>query len=240
LLSWYHEFSDEEHPPTLADHYIAYRALVRSKVSCLRAEQGVESAAEDAARYLDQTLVHLRAGRPVLVLVGGAPGTGKSTVANGVAAALGWTVLSSDELRKDLAGVAHETHAFAAPDEGIYTPAMTERVYTELVRRAETLVALGESVVLDASWTSAAARAHAHDVAAATCTDLVELHCSLDPAIARERVMRRLVTSQSESDATPAIADHLAARMDPWPSAIDIDTSARSDEVIRAALAAIG
>ena len=83
FLHWYQEFSNEHHPQSLADHYVAYRALVRSKVNCLRAEQDAEGAAAEAVGLLGMSLTHLRAARPRLVLVGGAPGTGKSTTARG-------------------------------------------------------------------------------------------------------------------------------------------------------------
>jgi aminoglycoside phosphotransferase family enzyme len=36
FLDWYAEFSAEAHPRSLEHHYIAYRALVRAKVSCLK------------------------------------------------------------------------------------------------------------------------------------------------------------------------------------------------------------
>ena len=45
----------------------------------------------------------------MLTLVGGDPGAGKSTLAAGIADRTGWTVLRSDEVRKDLAGVGHTT-----------------------------------------------------------------------------------------------------------------------------------
>ena len=36
FLDWYREYSAETHPPSLEHHYIAYRALVRAKISCLQ------------------------------------------------------------------------------------------------------------------------------------------------------------------------------------------------------------
>ena len=56
FLRWYEEFSNEHHPQSLADHYVAYRALVRAKVNCLRAEQGSEVGLMrivDGRRYRD-------------------------------------------------------------------------------------------------------------------------------------------------------------------------------------------
>jgi len=48
LMKWYSEFSGETHVPTLAEHYIAYRACVRAKVACVRHAQGDDSAATEA------------------------------------------------------------------------------------------------------------------------------------------------------------------------------------------------
>jgi hypothetical protein len=43
-----------------------------------------------------------------MILVGGLPGTGKSAPAGALADRLGWTVLNSDRIRKELAGVRPE------------------------------------------------------------------------------------------------------------------------------------
>jgi aminoglycoside phosphotransferase family enzyme len=105
FLSWYRELSAETYPFTLAHHYVAFRAHIRAMVACLRATQGDDAAAADAAGLLDIARNHLEQGQVVLVLVGGLPGTGKSTLAAGLADRFGWSVLRSDEVRKDLAGV---------------------------------------------------------------------------------------------------------------------------------------
>ena len=89
LLAWYAEFSGTPIPDSLRHHYIAYRAFVRAKVACIRAVQGDEGSARDAVTFADLALWHLEAGEVRLILVGGAPGTGKTTVATAVADRLG-------------------------------------------------------------------------------------------------------------------------------------------------------
>jgi hypothetical protein len=239
FLRWYQEFSNEHHPASLADHYVAYRALVRAKIACLRAQQQMDGAAAEASRLVGMCLAHLRRAHPRLVLVGGAPGTGKSTTARGLAAATGFAQLSSDEIRKDLAGVGHDEHAFAGVDEGIYAPDMTERVYAELIARARTLLGLGESVVVDASWFSGTSRASARDAAAAAHADIVELRCVLAPSVAAARIEGRLAAGSDPSDATPGIARHLAASADPWPEAHALDTTRWPDQVVEDARAVV-
>ena len=105
FTGWYIEYSGDPAPPSLRHHYVAYRAFVRAKVACLRSSQGDPMAGGEARQLTALTLRHLRAGAVTLVLIGGLPGTGKSTLAATLATRLGWTVLSSDRLRKELAGI---------------------------------------------------------------------------------------------------------------------------------------
>ncbi|HEX7095470.1 MAG TPA: AAA family ATPase, partial [Acidimicrobiales bacterium] len=240
FLEHYVELSGEHHPRSLTHHYVAYRALVRCKVNCMRAEQGDDRAAAEATKHLGIVLAHLRAGRPRLVLVGGAPGTGKTTTATEISQRCGLVLLASDELRKDLAGIPHTEHAFAELGRGIYSPSMTERTYDELVRRAGEVLAFGESVVLDASWHSAAMRERARRIAAEVNADIVELQCVLPVSVAAERIERRLREETSYSDATPSIARALASALDPWPESIELDTHRSPEEVAAHAASAIG
>ena len=235
LLAWYSEFTNEHHPKSLADFYIAYRALVRTKVNMLRAGQGDADAARVARRFLQQCRSHLRAARPLLVLVGGGPGTGKTTLANDVADRLDLAVLSSDETRKDLAGISHDEHVYARPDEGIYNPTMTARTYAELIRRARSTLARAESVVLDASWVRADDRAAARRMADEMGARVVELRCELDPAIAAQRITARMQTTDA-SDATPEIASHLQNVADPWPESTPVATDGQRDAAAEKAI----
>jgi aminoglycoside phosphotransferase family enzyme/predicted kinase len=242
LLRWYQEFSNEHHPASLAHLHIAYRALVRAKVTMLRFAQTDSSDDRlDARNHVAQCLDHLRRARVRLVLVGGGPGTGKSTVAEAIGATLEWPVLSSDELRKEQAGIDATVHALARPDEGLYTRDRTEATYDALVDRAGQLLARGQSVVLDASWSRATHREAARRVAAAGHAHIIEIETHLDPATAKERIVRRLSSPWTVSDATPEIVDHMAALHDPWPEAIGVPTDAPLAETraaaVRAALA---
>jgi aminoglycoside phosphotransferase family enzyme/predicted kinase len=169
FLDWYAEFAGDPAPLALRHHYIAYRAVVRAKVACLRSEQGdvsvQDKSREQAQRYADIAARHLRAAEVRLVLVGGLPGTGKSTVSDALAGELGMVVLSSDRVRKELHGLAPHQSAAAPYQQGLYSPAATERTYTELLARAGRCLVQGESVVLDASWTQATHRAAAAELA---------------------------------------------------------------------------
>lgn len=239
LLALYREFAGETYPRSLASHYIAYRAHVRAKVACLRHGQGDPEAAAAARDLLGLTRRHLEAGRVVLVLVGGLPGTGKSTLAAGIAERQGWSVLRSDEVRKDLAGLAHDEPVSAAFGEGLYRPELTADVYAALLERAGHALELGEPVVLDASWSDRRWREAAVEVARRTSSDLVELRCDAPAPLAAARIAERRERGGDPSDATPEVAAAMAASADPWPSAMSIDTAGTSTSALDQALAAI-
>jgi len=201
-------------------------------VACLRHAQGDPAAAEQARALTAITHRHLATAAVSLVLVGGPPGTGKSTVAGGLADRLGLTVLSSDRVRKELAGISPATPAPAGYREGIYTPAWTERTYAELRTRAERLLAHGESVVLDASWSHRAEREAAASVAHRTASDLVALRCQTPPDVAAARMRRR----RDVSDADETIAAALLTDAQPWPEATVVDTTGRTEFAVQRAV----
>lgn len=238
FLQWYLELSGDHAPPALVDHYVAYRAFVRAKVACVRSAQGADHTAE-ARRLLDLTFEHLSANAVTLVLVGGAPGTGKSTVAAELADRLGLVLLGSDRVRKELAGLDPSTPAGSTYATGIYAPEHTERTYDELLRRATVLLGLGESVVLDATWLSAGHRAAARAVARTTCSELVELDCHAPPDLAARRIEARRLVGDLRSDADADVAGRMAAGGDPWPEARLVDTTAALETTAAETVAAV-
>ncbi len=235
FLGWYTEFSADPAPPALRHHFVAYRAAVRAAVTCIRVDQGGEGAGL-ARDLLDLAACHLDAGRVRLVLVGGLPGTGKSTVAGGLADRLGATLLSSDRVRKEIAGLDPATSAGAGYRAGLYRPEHTTATYGELLRRAAELLGRGESVVLDASWTADAQREAAAALAARSAVPVTALRCEAPRAVADERIRRR---RGSASDATPMVAAVMSADADPWPEATVIDTAGTVEESVAGALAAV-
>jgi predicted kinase len=212
---------------------------MRAKVALLRHEQGDPEAADRARQLLDLAERHLTAGQVRLVLVGGLPGTGKSTLARGIGQALGWRVLRTDEIREDVVP-RREQPGGAAYGAGRYAPAAVEAAYAALFERARPLLATGETVVLDGSWTSAARRAEAAVLARQTHAAPVPLRCAAPAEVAAARIDARRRRGGDPSEATPEVAAAMAAGEDPWPEASTVDTSGDEASSLRAALEALG
>ncbi len=240
FLALYRELGGDTWPASLADFYVASRALVRAAVRGLRADQGEAGAADEARRHLVQAESHLERGRVRLVVVGGAPGTGKSTVAARVADALGAVVLRSDELRKQRAGLDVVEPGPVGGVGGLYRSSVTDATYSELLDEARSCLGRGLSVVLDATFRDPRWRARARTVAATTVADLDEVRCTAPPDVVAARVAGRAGEPGNVSDATDKVAFEIAASEPPWPSATSLDTSRRPEEVEAAVRAIVG
>ena len=179
----------------LAGGYLSYRAWVRGKVACLVASdpQGDPRTAarkrDEAARYfaLARRVLDPPAGRTLLIGVGGIIGTGKSTLAEGLARRLSIPVLSADATRKWLAGVPHEVRG----DERIYRSAFTRRVREEVLRRAGVVLDSGRSVLVDTTFASRELRARARREALERGAGFRFIECRVPAEVARERLRRR-------------------------------------------------
>lgn len=232
FLTWYREFSADPAPPSLWHHYVAYRAFVRAKVALIRAGQTGHDRLLSGERLLRSAVRHLRLAQPRLVMVGGLPASGKSVLSGALADRFGMTLLSSDRLRKELNGIPPDRPAPADFDQGIYTPEQTARTYGVLIERAAALLARGESVVLDATWSDARLRARVAEVAEVAFADLVAVRCVVRDELARHRMAHR---GPGRSDADEDVAARLAGRADPWPEAANLDTGAPFGVVVQQA-----
>jgi aminoglycoside phosphotransferase family enzyme/predicted kinase len=240
FLAAYAEHAGDAWPASLAHHHVAYRAQVRAKVAAIRSGQGIPAAAAEARDLLALCGRHLDAGTVRLVIVGGLPGTGKSTLAAGLGDELDATVLRSDEVRKELAGMDPRRHADAGYRTGLYGPEMTGATYEVMLDRAGIALAGGESVVIDASWLDGNRRRQARELAFSHHAILTELCCEAPADLAERRMSERRRDAQDPSDATPEIAAAMRRDADPWPEATVVDTAQATAPARAAARAAIG
>ena len=227
---------DREAPPSLRHHFMAYRAFVRAEVATIRVGQGDRSAATLATDHAEQCLDHLRAGQVRVVVVGGLPGSGKSTVAEGIGDRRDCLVLSSDVIRKQLVGLDPLHSARSAFATGLYSPEMTERTYDVLLRRAHIALDHGRSVVLDATWRNTAARVRARHLAAETDAVLTEIECVAPESMSSVRMTTRPPTA---SDADREVYAAMARNWPRWESAAMVDTSGLPEDAIGHALSVL-
>jgi predicted kinase len=204
----------------------AFRAFVRGKVESIGA-RAPEVPAElrasleaSAKRYFALSADYpRRVVAPSLVVMTGVSGTGKSLIAATFAGRAGAAFVSSDIVRKELAGLDPHQPAEDTLRRGLYSPEMSARTYEEMRRRAAAHLAAGRPVVLDATHSRAIDRGAAARVAldAGVPFLIVEMRLSDDAALTR--IQRRMRDPYRTSDATPEVFREQVRRFDPVTSA---------------------
>jgi uncharacterized protein len=261
--------SGDEALSELLPFYCCYRACVRGKVLAFQLDEAeVPPPQKEAARRQAETLFRLAAHYagsptvPVLLMVAGVMGTGKSTLAVGLSLALGWKVVASDVIRKRLAGAElTEAHAddFGA---GLYTAGWTARTYAALLAEADGVLADARSIILDASFSTRTERRSASALARRleAVPLLVECRCSREVALQRLALRWRArtqvpqsgglqllpsgPTAEAASDGRPELYDAQAATWQPVRSSEDIpylviQTDGSAEQTLRELLKAL-
>lgn len=182
----------------LMDFYKCYRALVRAKVDCLKSEEAEVPPRERLGAFLSAR-VHFRLARqysegglkPLLIICSGLSGTGKTTLSRAIASATSAVVISSDMVRKELAGISPQTHCDNEYGEGIYTPEHSARTYSEIVSRAKALLEKKRTVILDATFLRNSSIAVALTAAMEAGADTRIIRCVCPEDIVRENILKR-------------------------------------------------
>jgi len=246
IVDAYRRQSHDDAPAELESFYKSYRAAVRAKVAALRAAQVDGPARRESLdtrdRYLRLADGYLRAAgaRPLVIVVGGLMGTGKSTLARGLSEALGMEVLRTDVARRSLFPAGDSPAAF---DEGRYLAEARNRVYDELLGTARSRLAAGVSVVLDGTYLQADKRAQVQELAREMNADSLIVRCVCPRETSLRRIEARLAGGTGDpSEARPELYDRQVAEAAGESSAADgltIDTTEPQPSQLGSVFAAI-
>ncbi len=206
IFNRYIDVADDDDGLPALPFFMSLRAAVRAHVTAaaaptLDAEQQI-ARQDEAKRYFAfaRSLLQPRAVR--LVAVGGLSGTGKSTVAAGLAGELGPApgarVLRSDVIRKQQFNLPPESRLPPAA----YSAAASRKVYADLAARARAALAGGFSVIVDAVCAEPEERAALAEIARQAGVDFTGIWLDADPAVLTRRLVAR---TNDASDATPDV-----------------------------------
>jgi predicted kinase len=189
--------------------FLSMRAMIRAQVEASRGNR------DAAAAYLERAFTYLSPPAPVVVAIGGLPGTGKSTLARALAPTLGPApgalVLRSDEIRKRQHGAAPEQRL----PESAYSEAASNAVFAELTAMVGVVAAGahgvgGHGVIADAMFLRPEQRAAVVQAAVKAGVPFLGLWLTAPTEVLEARLAGR---TGDASDATIAVL-HAAARSD--------------------------
>jgi aminoglycoside phosphotransferase family enzyme/predicted kinase len=185
--------------------FLSMRAMVRAHVEARSGHAGQIGA------YLAAASQYLRRRDPIMIAIGGLPGTGKSTLARALAPRLqvapGALILRSDEIRKRQLGAEPEQRL----PKSAYTEERSTAVFRELADMAETAAHAGHPVIADATFMDPVHRTMIETAARQAGVAFLGLWLTAPHAMLEQRIAART------GDASDATVDVLrsAARNDP-------------------------
>ena len=235
---------------TLLPFYQCYRAMVRAKVDGLKSlarevpEPERIRARDSAHDYLALARRYLTPVAPAMLMVCGLSGSGKSTLARALSRRLGFDLISSDVIRKQLAGIPPTSRAMADYGGGIYSEAFTRRTYITMLAEAEERIRKRRGVILDATFRHADERRLALEAVARAGVRALFVECRAPVAVALERIAQRERRAGEISDANAAIYARQIKDFEPLdelpPEArLTVDSSAPPDQAIAAVMRAL-
>ncbi len=222
LLRRYAEQTGDHGLPRVAHFYKVHLAIVRGKVASIRAQdENLDRAERDESRVEAMRYFQLAATYtlpPVLIMMCGLPGTGKSHAARAIARPFEAMVIRTDVVRKELARSASLDQA------DLYSNDATRQTYARVLERAMDELEHGRTVIVDATFSQTQQR----DMFIRAARDrgnpyvLIEITC--EEATVRHRLRQRAADATEVSDADWQI--YLAAK-ERFEAPMEIDEAHR-------------
>jgi len=207
LASAYIKLSDDLDLPLVLDFYKCYRAYVRGKISCFTFDQPAvpvperEKALNQAKRYFG--LAYTYAGgskRPRIIVFFGLMGSGKTRWAEATGRRIEAAVISSDRVRKQMAGLCPGARVYVPYGQGLYSSAMSQKVYQTMHGSATKLAGAGMNVVVDGSYMKEAERRALIEAAGSIGAEVTFVLTRTDEETTMSRLKKREERGHSLSD----------------------------------------
>ena len=178
LINLYVENSGDKDIFKMLNFYKSYRAYVRGKVIGFRLnDSNLEEREKNAIirtskkyynlsyYYASLISIDLHKDRPIIFIVSGLSGTGKSTLALKLSVDYNASYLNTDIIRKEIAGVDRYERHLDEINTGLYQPDKIDFTYKKVIEKTDELLKNGDSVVLDATFQKKKYRDMAQEIA---------------------------------------------------------------------------
>ncbi|GCE30140.1 aminoglycoside phosphotransferase [Dictyobacter alpinus] len=182
----------------LLPFYACYRACVRGKVtSFLLDDPEINASQRSRAQSEASELFKLALGytkwspQPLLIIVGGVMGSGKSSVAQALQEKYACRLLSTDRIRKQLARLQPAQPQAEQFGAGIYDSSWTRQTYTALHQRALAYLRQGYSVILDGTFSRRADRQNIVRQASQYGASVIFIECVCPRELTLQRLEQR-------------------------------------------------
>ena len=218
FLNSYLEYSGDYQGLRVFRFYLAYRALVRAKVVAIRAaQQGLSEKEQQATEhefcaYLALAGSYMQSKSPRLIITRGMSASGKSTLTQPLLELIGAIRIRSDIERKRMFGIDRDTDSSAGIEQGIYSADAGKKTYQRLALLAESVLAAGYDIIVDAAFLKFEQRRIFSRLADRLKIPFVIVEFSASADTLRQRIRDR---QGDVSDADLSVLEHQLATVKP-------------------------
>jgi len=245
FLNRYLECTGDYSGLPLLPFYAVYRAVVRAMVDAVGIEtvpQQRQSFREHLQRRMSTARSFTQRPAPILLLMHGPSGSGKSFLSEGLIGPLAAIRVRSDVERKRLGLAVEQRPGQAGYRQGLYESSVTNRTYARLLECAQQCLEGGFNTIIDAAFLSQTARTGFLDLAASRGNQCLIVDCHAHAEVLAQRLEHRAQQHTDPSDAGLDVLQWQLRNAEPLSRAergqcIDVQTAEPS--ALRDALAAI-
>ena len=190
LINQYRKINYDPTFLNILNFYKSYRAYVRGKVQGFQLNDdhipkrqketiidSIETYFSLAEYYISLSYLLIKKQRPILILIGGLTGTGKSTLAQKLSVDYNGVVVNTDVVRKQIQGIdLYECH-HDKPNTGLYEISKRERTYDQVLSIASDELNQKHNVILDATFQKKKHRKSVENLASRFNACLVMINC---------------------------------------------------------------
>ena len=194
-------------------YYSLYRIMVRAKVDSLRLEQpGLDDNEHqeleaDIDIYLDQADPTVQSSQPVLLLMRGLSGSGKTYLSQQLLEAAGMIRIRSDVERKRLHDLRPEQKTDSPVGGGLYSEQVSTHTFQEILKISRNVLSSGLSTIVDATFLRRPLIEDFQAMAQDLGVSFTVFDVRAPESVLRERIEQRAATQESASEATQAVLD---------------------------------
>jgi len=186
--------------------YFVYRCLVLAKVATILSQEHEPDADPEANlsevhSYCEMAKRQIALRTPILIVMCGLSGSGKTRVSGEVMAAIPAIRIRSDIERKRMFGLSEHEDSASDLGKGLYTQQTSHAVYAHLLRTAQMILESGHSVILDAAFLREENRVAAVRVAQDCGCFPILLQVLAPHDILRDRIRQRIAYANDASEA---------------------------------------
>ncbi len=229
LLNKYLEYTGDYSHLAVLQYYMVYRAMVRAKVNALQLDQDesdqrkIDSVLRECKSYISLGNLYITDRKPLLIIMHGFSGSGKTTISQFILEALPAIRIRSDVERKrllkdqdsDSRGEVKNHKTQSGINEGIYSKESSNITYDHLRILAEDIILAGLSVIVDAAFLQTEQRKRFSQLATLLNVPFRIINCHAEHSILEQRLIERQIYGSDASDATLDVLFHQQENHDP-------------------------